>query len=144
MQTWLPSPDFEETASILDHQRLGQQRLETFWIMQTLISGRGATLDPAVQMWRGYEYSLLEYQVAMCTEWHIYRGFNDEGCLRRTMDLFWTAPYLALDVSEPWWLGNDDFHWRHQSNLLRIDPECYGDFVFDKDLPDNLEFLWPV
>ena len=143
MQTFLPSPDFEESASILDNRRLGKQRVETLQIMGALITGRGWINHPAVKMWRGYEYSLLEYQLAICTEWHIYRGFEDT-CLRKTMDIFWTAPYLALDISEPWWLGDDNFHWSHQSNLLRKDPEWYGDFVFDRDLPDNLPYYWPV
>lgn len=144
MQTFLPSPDFEESASILDNRRLGKQRIETLQIMNALITGRGAwTNHPATKMWRGYEFSLLEYQFAMCWEWHIMRGYED-SCLEKTYKLFWTKPHLYVDHCDPFWLGDDDFHWRHQSNLLRKDPKWYGDFVFDKDLPDNLEYYWPV
>lgn len=141
MQTFLPSPDFKETASILDQRRLGKQRVETLQLMTALVNGTGWINHPATKMWRGYEYSLLEYQVAICTEWHIYRGFQDT-CLRKTMDVFWQAPYLADNPSTPYWLGDEDFHLRHQSNLLRKDPEYYRP-MFGKDIPDDLEYDWP-
>jgi hypothetical protein len=141
MQTFLPSPSFKESASILDQRRLGKQRVETLQIMSALIDGRGWINHPAVRMWRGYEYSLLNYQLAICTEWHIYRGFEDT-CLRKTMDIFWTRPWLALDYSDPYWLDDDDFHRAHQSNLLKKDQEFYGP-MFDQDLPNDLEYLWP-
>lgn len=144
MQTFLPSPGYEESASILDNKRLGKQRVENLQIMRILVTGTGGgwKRHPAVLMWKGYEASLLDYQYAICFEWHVMRGFKDT-CLRKTMDWFWTAPHLAEDKAEPWWLGREDIHLSHRSNLLRKDPEWYGDFVFEKNLPDDLEYVWP-
>ena len=36
MQTFLPYPSFEETASILDYRRLGKQRVEGFQILNII------------------------------------------------------------------------------------------------------------
>lgn len=36
MQTFLPYPDFAESASVLDRQRLGKQRVETLQVMKAL------------------------------------------------------------------------------------------------------------
>ena len=61
MQTFLPYPSFEETASILDYRRLGKQRIEAFQIHNIITQphyvGSWAH-HPAVKMWRGYENAL--------------------------------------------------------------------------------------
>lgn len=36
MQTFLPFPSFEETASALDYKRLGKQRVETWQLIRAL------------------------------------------------------------------------------------------------------------
>lgn len=144
MQTFLPFKSFERSAAVLDRQRLGKQRVETLQIMIALVMNKGWVNHPATQMWRGYEYSLLEYQLAVCTEWHVIRGYSDT-CLRKTMDVFWSAPYLAEDAVDPHWLGDPDFHRSHRSNLYRKDEDIYlpDDVVFERDLPDDLEYVWP-
>lgn len=142
MQTFLPSPSYVESASILDDKRLGKQRVETLQIMKSLVIGGGWEFHPATLMWKGYEASLLDYQYAICYEWHVLRGFQDT-CLRKTMDLLWRAPYLSEDKSDPWWIGDERFHLGHQSNLLRKDPEWYGP-MFPADLPNNLPYFWPT
>lgn len=140
MQTFLPYPDFDASAAVLDHRRLGKQRVETLQIMKALLMGKGWVNHPATKMWRGFEYALLEYQEAICREWHINRGFEDT-CLRKTYQLFWTNPYLIEDKHNPWWLGDNGFHMAHRSNLVRKDPEFYGPRF--PDIPDNLEYVWP-
>lgn len=141
MQTFLPYASFELSAAVLDDRRLGKQRVETLQIMKALIHGGAWSKHPATNMWRGYEFSLLEYQYAICVEWHLDRGFNDT-CLRKTMDIFWTAPYLALDVVSPFWLGDPEFHLSHQSNLVRKDKAYYAK-IFPGILP-GMEYVWPV
>jgi hypothetical protein len=42
----------------------------------------------------------------------------------------------------PTWMGNDEFHLSHQSNLVRKFPEHYGP-QFPGVSPD-LEYVWPV
>lgn len=97
---------------------------------------------PAVMMWKGYEAALLDYQYAICYEWHVMRGFEDT-CLRKTFMMFYTMPWLLEDKSEPWWLGDEDFHLGHQSNLLRKNPEWYRP-MFAKGLRDDLPYTWPT
>lgn len=142
MQTFLPDPSYHESASILDNKRLGKQRVETLQIMTTLLTNTGWVHHPAVLMWKGYEASLLDYQYAICYEWHIMRGFEDT-CLRKTIDLFYTSPWLREDKSIPYWLGDEEFHLGHQSNLLRKNPEHYGP-MFPKGLRDDLPYYWPT
>lgn len=45
------------------------------------------------------------------------------------------------DTGMPPWLGDSDFHASHRSNLLRKDPEYYGEFNWTES-PD-LEYVWP-
>lgn len=126
---------------MLDDKRLGKQRVETLQIMKALVDGEGWTHHPATKMWRGYEYSLLNYQYAICYEWHIFRGFADT-CLRKTIDIFYSKDYLMDNKADPFWLGDEAFHAAHRSNLLRKDPEFYGR-IFD-DVGPDLEYIWPV
>jgi hypothetical protein len=58
------------------------------------------------------------------------------------MDMFWRCPYMALDVSTPFWLGDPEFHMSHQSNLVRKDSGHYGKIFLG--VPDNMEYVWPV
>jgi len=41
----------------------------------------------------------------------------------------------------PSWLGNYYFHVSHQSNLLRKDPDWYGQYGWEVD--PNLPYIWP-
>ena len=90
---------------------------------------------PAVKMWMNYPQTLLEYQRAIVGEW-LDRGYKDT-CWEKTVDLL--APIKQLSL--PWWIGNDEFHLSHRSNLVRKNPEHYGSFWPDVD--DNLEYKWP-
>ena len=155
MQTFLPYADFAESVAALDSKRLGKQRVETLQVMQVLLKYRwdnsvgaieafepkGWRTHPVVLMWRGYEAALGQYQEATCLEWS-RRGFNDT-CLWKTNGLLTRADLPALDaVVAPPWLGWDDLHRSHQSNLVRKDPEFYGP-VFP-GVPDDLPYVWPV
>lgn len=60
---------------------------------------------PLSGLWRGYEQSLLNLQYAICTEWHIVRGYDDEGMLRKTADLFWDCIRIDFEQEEPWWFA---------------------------------------
>lgn len=138
MQTFLPYPDFRRSASVLDRSRLGKQRVETYQIMDALVNNRGWIRHPAVHMWRGYEYALLQYQYAIVDEWR-KRGYEDT-CLQKTY-LIW---YQIKDGSKemPPWLGDKYFHISHQSNLIRKDPDWY-EYKFP-GIPPDLPYIWPV
>jgi len=137
VQTFLPYADFAETAKSLDMKRLGKQRVETMQIMNAILNpGYGWQSHPAVNMWRGHEATLLEYQFAICNEW-TGRGYKDT-CLQKTFDL---VDASQLTTTRPGWIGDYDFHLSHQSNLLRKLPDHYAQYFVN--VPDDLPYIWP-
>lgn len=139
MNTFLPYPDFRESARCLDRQRLGKQRVECLQVLRALLGEAvGWRSHPAVRMWRGSTSALLEYGFAVCDEWR-RRGYRD------TVADSLTDLMLTHDVEEgpaPRWLGDQPFHDSHKSNLLRKDPAHYGRFHWE--VPDDLPYIWPL
>lgn len=131
MQTFLPYPDFEKSANVLDMRRLGRQRSECL----QLLKGQWQN-HPASKMWRGHEFQLAEYGIAICKDW-IGRGYKDT-CLEKITNLQLNFKNIGL----PKWFGDDKFHKSHQSNLLRKDKGFYSKFFID--VPDNLPYIWPI
>jgi hypothetical protein len=129
VNTFLPYADFVQTAKTLDYRRLGKQRVEAWQILSALRGlTKGWTNHPATNMWRGYERALCEYGIAICDEW-IDRGYKD------TMRERFIAIYSELpNTGLPNWLGDDQFHRSHQSNLKRKDSDHYR-FNVPTDLP---------
>lgn len=138
MQTFLPLPDFQESAQCLDFQRLGKQRVETLQILNTL-TGRseGWKNHPATKMWRGYTFALAEYGSVICREW-IKRGYQDT-CLGKILDIQFSV--CSSNLRLPEWFGDPEFHLSHQSNLIRKLPEHYRQFW--PDVPSDLPYIWP-
>ncbi len=146
MQTFLPYPDFAETARVLDQRRLGNQRSEALVILRVCnIPTYGWQHHPAVRMWRGFELALMAYGRAICEAW-ISNGRADTvmGKLAE-----W-APGGTLPAQDelrradlvPPWLGDDRLHRSHRSALLRKDPAWYRPLF--PDVPDDLPYFWPV
>ena len=140
MQTFLPYEDFEKSAACLDNKRLGKQRVECWQIYKALTEPEyGWKNHPAVLMWEWCEQPLIAYARAVCIEWR-RRGFKDNMIAKFDAAQFENFPY-GDDYVLPWWLGAEEIHDSHKSNLLRKDPEHYGQFGWD--VPDNLEYVWP-
>lgn len=138
MQTFLPFSSFRESASVLDRQRLGKQRVEVFQILKALNGeSKGWTNHPCTNMWRGYEKSLVLYGTSITREWKS-RGYKDSMELR-IGEYFYK---FDQEMARPPWLGDEDFHRSHQSNLIRKNPEHYGPLF--RGVPDDLEYIWPV
>lgn len=134
MQTFLPYENFSESLRCLDYRRLGKQRVEAMQILNALQPGytqKGWVNHPATKMWRGYEEALKMY-MNMCIEEWVNRGYNNNMEIVK----------IAKDVTMPPWLGNEDFHASHRSNLLRKDLEYYSQFNWSE--PDDLPYIWPV
>lgn len=150
MQTFLPYNNFVDSARCLDYRRLGKQRVECKQILQALGVPVGGPLrdkpsswrnHPATRMWEGHEYSLCVYAIAICDEWR-RRGYRDT-LQEQFYDAANTLLRLGKDESgRPEWLGCEEFHSSHRSNLLRKLPEHYARFGWSE--PDNLEYVWPV
>lgn len=145
MQTFLPYPSFEESARVLDYRRLGKQRVEAWQIYQTIIGqSKGWANHPAVRMWQNHPHVLLSYGIAMCDEW-IRRGYKDTMKMRFFDEAvnFGVLIFNGKYKNElPKWLGNQAFHASHKSNLMRKDMEYYSQFGWE--VPNNLEYVWPV
>jgi hypothetical protein len=137
MQTFLPYESFLESAKVLDRQRLGKQRVETYQILRTLTGvSSGWQNHPAVKMWRGYDQALADYGATICIEW-LGRGYKDS-----LLDKFIDHMDGAQDCEMPDWLGNQDLHLSHRSNLLRKLPDHYRQFFTSE--PDDLPYVWPI
>lgn len=143
MQTFLPYPDFKKTAQCLDYKRLGKQRVESFQILllidrikrNDIYKENGKKIGwinhPAVLQWIGYERALKEYLNICIFEW-INRGYNN------TIEIY----NLKGKIKYPKWLGNEEFHASHRSNLLRKDHEFYSRYNWKEQ--SNLPYVWCV
>ncbi|SEK49806.1 hypothetical protein SAMN04515665_102309 [Blastococcus sp. DSM 46786] len=149
MQTFLPVADFVESARLLDNPRLGKQRVETLQILRALeLPDYGWASHPAVLMWKGRTPALVAYGLAMARVWR-ERGFADTT----EAQIGEFAPEvvgrsqaeLAAAGLLPSWVGDEELHRSHRSNLIAKDPEFYrGRFteIFGPE-PDDLPYLWP-
>jgi hypothetical protein len=135
MQTFLPYPSFEQSASVLDYRRLGKQRVETLQILKSLLDPEyGWKSHPAVKMWVGFESALSAYGVEICKEWKS-RGYKDT-CLEKICLL--VEP--GIDTLPPW-IGDERVHESHRSNLVRKLPEYY--IPFFGDISPSTPYFWP-
>ena len=135
MQVFLPHPDFRQSLECLDNVRLRNQILRE---CKTLISG-GWSNHPAAKMWLGYEHALCEYAIVGLEVIRL-RGYPR---IKLAWMPFWTKKQKTFkDTGMPPFVGNEEFHASHRSNLLRKDPEWYGKFGWTE--PDDLEYIWPI
>ncbi|WP_460962149.1 MSMEG_6728 family protein [Parasphingorhabdus pacifica] len=150
MQTFLPYPDFIETARVLDTKRLGKQRVETMQVLRALtVPGYGWRTHPAVVMWTGYAELLARYGLDVCAVW-CSAGYRDTCAATIAADLeraagtttVRTREELALVGELPPWLGDRRFHRSHQSALLRKDPGHYRRYF--PGVRSDLPYVWPV
>lgn len=146
MQAFLPYPSFTESAAVLDDKRLGKQRVEALQILKAIDDpDYGWQNHPAVNMWRGYREAIACYGLTVCIQWR-GRGFNDtvydkirlQFGAGRTVN---SQDTLRRSGKLPSWIGDDEFHRSHQSRLLQKDSDWYGQFF--KDVPDDLDYVWP-
>jgi hypothetical protein len=167
MQTFLPHPDFAESAKVLDYRRLGKQRVEVLQLLKAIRSGPIQVFDPILSNWFGqHGYGGPEgkvYTMSRATPWHnhpaakmwrgyenalvsygldccaewIERGYKDT-CMGK-IESYWDG---TANQDQPPWLGNPDFHAAHRSNLLRKDPIHYGQEGWTE--PNDLPYIWPV
>lgn len=132
MQTFLPYPNFVESAKCLDWRRLGKQRVEALQI-HNVLSGKSKSKGwhnhPAVLMWKGHEGALSEYLDCCIREW-VSRGYNNAMILTHE-----SGP-------KPSWFGDPKFHASHRSNLLRKDEIYYSKFGWTERA--NLPYIWPT
>lgn len=134
MQTFVPLPSFDESAAVLDRQRLGKQRVECLQILRAMTSGGGWSRHPATAMWSGHSAGLVAYGVAICDEW-TRRGYRDT-CREKLLR------FCRPDAGDlPSWWGDDAVHGSHRGNLVRKAPDVYAQLWPDAD--PAVEYVWP-
>lgn len=123
---------------VLDDRRLGKQRLEARQLLDTLKGNSEAYANhPCTKMWRGHEWWLAEYGVAMCMEW-IKRGFRDE-----MLPEFLSFVRTREQTRRPAFLDNELLHSSMRANLVRKDPMRYKGFLGFKEEPAD-GYAWPT
>ncbi|MGO4193651.1 MSMEG_6728 family protein [Arthrobacter sp. YAF17] len=142
MQTFLPFPDFQQSAAALDRARLGKQRVEALQTLRALVIPEyGWQSHPAIRMWMGYVPALTMYGLAMVDEWTARGG--EDTTREKIMEFAPQAahPDYAAKIPMPPWLGAPELHLSHRSRLIAKDPRFYTELFPDTD-PD-LEYVWP-
>jgi hypothetical protein len=131
MITYLPHPSFELSAWALDDKMLYRQQLDCWSIWAALSYSRATMHTAPVRMWMGYSVALIAYEFACATEWQ-NRGYPlitpTIGKIDHAYDL-------------PKWIGNEQLHSSHRSNLLRLNYRHYSQFNWT-DEPGSL-YYWP-
>ena len=134
MQTFLPYPDYKKSLECLDKSRLGNQ----VWREgMTLIRG-GWPNHPASKMWRGHEYHLGLYMLAglKVLKKRNKKDYKElEQKIKDEMKKF-------KNTGKPKWVGDEQFHASHRSNLLRKDKVWYSQFGWTET--DDLPYIWPA
>ena len=141
MQTFWPYPSFAQSASCLDRQRLGKQRVEV-WQMLRALTGQtdGWRNHPCVKAWEGHEPSLAVFGMVCCREW-IGRGYKDTT-LPKIVDLWRRLPVPTGFGTRPWQGNGTDIHSAYRALLLHKDPDHYGQFGWTETPIDR--FPWEV
>jgi hypothetical protein len=129
MQTFLPYADFRTSLDCLDNRRLGKQRVEAMQLVRAIETNSAWSRHPAARMWKNFVPALKLYHDIAIRVW-LERGFKNS-----------MVEYNEEVSDFPMWLGKENFHSAHRSNLLRKDPIHYGKFGW-KELP-NLPYVWP-
>lgn len=150
MQTFMPCPpahnrnvfgsiDFTSTFEVLDRQRLGKQRVEAMQLVSAILNKSGWKNHPAAKMWERNVPMLIAYGIQCCEVW-IDRGYKDT-VRHKLLTICSDQRYKDSDFTVPWWLGNEDFHRSHRSNLLRKMPQHYRNYWPEER--DDLPYVWP-
>ena len=93
---------------------------------------------PAVNMWRGYEVSLIQYSHEILLVCNL--GRINTAKLTETLAKQYNQISYHGSIS-PWWLGNDKLHKSHRANLLRKHYDHYK-LYFNEDL--TIPYWWPT
>ena len=129
MQTFLPYSDFADSVKCLDYKRLGKQRVEAMQTHNQITRGKGGyPYHPVNKMWQEYPDALALYHNLCIDEW-VARGYKN------TM-LY--IPFDQMDMTH--WLGNEQLHASHRSNLLRKDYDFYKKYGWQE--PTDLPYIW--
>ena len=154
MQTFLPEPNFQSCAAVLDSKRLVKQLLEGRQIMAALAgTTKGWVNHPATRMWKGYEHVFLLYLSHMRNEMD-RRGYKtqnnwDEICRIYDQHFSDNEKYV-----EPPWMKNRMGEFgrvinTHRRALYLKDPIHYDSYkeycwAFNLVCCKSCNYYWPT
>jgi hypothetical protein len=140
MQTFLPYSSFTQSAQALDNRRLNKQLVEVQQILKALSDpGYAWQNHPAVNMWRGYDWALVEYGLACYCEWMIRHTQGRRGGKLTHKSGAFIVNYRASGLPAlPSWLGGP-IHASHRAALKHKDPVFYAGFEEDA----AMNYHWP-
>lgn len=118
MQTFLLGT-FEETARLLDRQRLGSQRREAKGVLRMLNMSTMSN-QPIVKMWAGYELALCLYLNTILDEWE-RRGYKNNMLRVEFGDID------TQSIPMPPWMG-EEVYGHYRARLLDKAPDFYGQY----------------
>lgn len=171
MQTFLPKPDFVESAKCLDRQRLGKQRVEAKQILLANLQGPTIFYDIIGKKYLfGVEIrnrNRSDHREERKTPWYnhpavrMWRGYDKALCLygmcicqewikRGYRDSLYDWFYTRLmnlpgTDNFPDWIGSDEVHTSHRARLLYKNPEWYCQFGWtEKPRGDSDGYMWPT
>lgn len=142
MIVFLPFESFRDSVRVLDSKRLWKQILECHQILEVLESRVKSRLTshPGVKCWVGYEQLLSIYYNEAIIEWKVNRNHKtDFKLLELNGEVLRESN--KPDFSEPWWLGQPQYHRAMRARLLSKYPEYYGKF-FESDKGYNSGQYW--
>lgn len=171
MITFVPQPNFIESAQVLDQKRFLKQIVEAYQMIHALTGQtEGFKNHPAVKMWEGRVDALALYALFFCREYkhrfgkvHSIRGklfeeYRDlpvlfvkpnqiggtvlEKDMAPLAEVVRIPPSLLVTLCEkPKW-WKGPIHSNHRANLLRKDAEFYGQFAWKEDPAET--YFWPT
>lgn len=155
MQTFLPYKEFSKSAQALDNKRLNKQILEGYQILNVLSNDdpkAGWRNHPAVKMWRGHEFALLDYVFTMVFEAN-NRGIRTENNVMNIITLRDRAGYRWGRGLPSWFKDTNTINrinTTHKANLFIKDSGYYHDFesavrnVNNEPCCEKCNYYWPT
>lgn len=173
MNTFLPYPDYQRSAQVLDYRRLGKQRVEPKQVLAALRQGPKILYSPSskIFLWKSNpspDHVDLGLVVVRSTPWYnhpctrmwagherslceyalaMIREWKRRGYCDNLEQWFQVERWLWSEQSVvyPWWLGCEDIHSSHRARLLYKDPTWYGQWGWtETPRTDEEGYVWPV
>jgi len=133
--TFITDDDPKVCARNLDYKRLGKQKLECKWIINSIESKKN-NKHPGYLMWEGYLNYLKHYTNCIIEEW-LRRGYKN------TMEIY----SLPSEFEKPWFFTYRPLQLTHICSLKRKDSNYYNNvFPNSPEITQymTIGYLWPT
>jgi hypothetical protein len=149
--TWLPYPDFQESAAHLHKDDLAIQRWNILELAEwyhkvdpdrsPIADNQRHNLDdhPITEMWEGHVLQLVTFGLVCCDVYSQIKGDRDP-LVEQFMYHMDCANTEEADMTKPSWFGDVEVHLSHRAELLRMRPKYYSAYF----MPDQVRHMvWP-